>query len=466
MKLLVTPQNRWRDLLRSGSALSDSRLYSAGEDAVAMATSGPAVTNTKELWAEAVLTTPRQDLEGDVIDPLGVRFDDYARNPVVLWEHGLGSIDTPIAKCEHPNGILSLVPSAEGILCRSYFSRRDKQSMQIFALIDEGLVRAMSIRATPIDESVRVIPFKSGERGLFVGESMMREATWCKLGMNPEAVAKCLDRGRINGEALVPDLAKSLAAVAAPQSVAGCGLPDFSKTNGGNMDNNTHPDDEQKALDGQTDETIKSDEEVADEALEKTDEASEDEQIAAPYSATLMGAVHRSLSDLGSNLKAGLGPLEQEEVREMLAAMDTDISDKLLAIEGLHDKLHGEQLESLCPGGKCDGDGDEMKEDGAPVEDEEEIAKSRLKSWLKSNPNNKFTIRGYASRALALAAKPAGKPLTKSERALLKQMGDRLMQLEAEAAKAQELEISKSLQSLKEELSEIRKMQDTVLPRR
>lgn len=58
--------------------------------------------------ARAVINTPREDREGDVIVPRGVHLDNYRNNPVVLWEHGLGELTRPIAKCQQPDGKLAL----------------------------------------------------------------------------------------------------------------------------------------------------------------------------------------------------------------------------------------------------------------------------------------------------------------------------------------------------------------------
>ncbi|MDF1745025.1 MAG: hypothetical protein P1V19_15110 [Gimesia sp.] len=46
--------------------------------------------------ARAIINTPGEDREGDIIVPKGVHLENFSKNPVVLWEHGLGEITRPI----------------------------------------------------------------------------------------------------------------------------------------------------------------------------------------------------------------------------------------------------------------------------------------------------------------------------------------------------------------------------------
>ena len=66
------------------------------------------VVDERLMSARAVINTPREDREGDVIVPRGVHLENYRNNPVVLWEHGLGELTRPIAKCQQPDGKLAL----------------------------------------------------------------------------------------------------------------------------------------------------------------------------------------------------------------------------------------------------------------------------------------------------------------------------------------------------------------------
>ncbi|MFK7777774.1 MAG: hypothetical protein QM501_06580, partial [Gimesia sp.] len=111
--------------------------------------------DAQEMSARAIINTPCEDREGDIIVPKGVHLENFSKNPVVLWEHGLGEITRPIAKCQHPDGKLALEVEEDQIIATSYFTDKSLESLQIFHLIAEGLVRATSVRAVPIKSTIR-----------------------------------------------------------------------------------------------------------------------------------------------------------------------------------------------------------------------------------------------------------------------------------------------------------------------
>ncbi|WP_145232273.1 hypothetical protein [Gimesia algae] len=161
--------------------------------------------------ARAIINTPREDREGDVIEPAGVQLENFRNNPIVLWEHGLGEITRPIAKCQHPDGRLAIEVDQEKISATSYFTSKSLESLQIFHLISEGLVRATSVRALPIKTSTRKTA-NSGI-GIVLKQWELIEWSWGALGVNPDAIARTLDRGTIEGHKIVEPLLKSLRTV-------------------------------------------------------------------------------------------------------------------------------------------------------------------------------------------------------------------------------------------------------------
>lgn len=164
------------------------------------------VTDAKAMTATAIICTSDVDRDGEVIIPGGVGVTDYVKNPIVLWEHGFNyNVPAPVAKCEHPDGSLALSISKDAIEATSYFTNRNRDSEQIFALVDEGIVRATSIHVYPDYTKVRQ------HGGVVVyPESEICEWSWCMLGVNPEAVRKAIDRNRLAGSQISEGLLKSL----------------------------------------------------------------------------------------------------------------------------------------------------------------------------------------------------------------------------------------------------------------
>lgn len=171
--------------------------------------------------ARAVINTPCEDREGDIIVPKGVHLENFSKNPVVLWEHGLGEITRPIAKCQHPDGNLALAVEEDQILATSYFTDKSLESLQIFHLIAEGLVRATSVRAVPIKSTTRKT--SNNGIGIILEEWELIEWSWGALGVNPDAIARTIHKGKIEGRNISDPLLKSLKSVLSPgkQSIPG-----------------------------------------------------------------------------------------------------------------------------------------------------------------------------------------------------------------------------------------------------
>lgn len=167
--------------------------------------------------ARATINTSREDREGDIIVPKGVHLENFSKNPVVLWEHGLGEITRPIAKCQHPDGKLALDVEEDQITATSYFTDKTLESLQIFHLITEGLVRATSVRAVPIKSFTRKT--SSDGIGIVLEEWELIEWSWGALGVNPDAIARTINQGTIEGQKITDSLLKSLKATLPSKSV-------------------------------------------------------------------------------------------------------------------------------------------------------------------------------------------------------------------------------------------------------
>ncbi|MCR9295570.1 MAG: hypothetical protein NXI32_22870 [bacterium] len=184
------------------------------------------------LSARFRICTPRVDREGEIIEPSGVDWTDYANTGVVKYEHGFTGIPLPIAKSIDQNGVLHVQYDFEedAIYARAFHSQRDELSYQMFGLIEEGFLRAASIHVLPLPEGSHQAP----DGRTYAGASQMIEWSECTVGVNPDAYAKALTKdsklsqvlhlqmeaserilakGSVGGQRLLPTLAKCLRAV-------------------------------------------------------------------------------------------------------------------------------------------------------------------------------------------------------------------------------------------------------------
>lgn len=198
---------------------------------------------------DAVICTATVDREGDVIIPGGVNADNYAKNPVVLWDHGLNpNFSTPIAKCLNPDGTIAL-SLGETIEGSAYFSDKDRNSYQVFALIADGIIRATSIHVLPTVEP----NFRQTSDGQITiyPQSELLEWSFGAVGVNPEAVAKVLTANKLGGETIIEPLRKLLTPYAPAKRVSSPGF-DFqgAKTMAANIDPNKPKDDDSQMKGG------------------------------------------------------------------------------------------------------------------------------------------------------------------------------------------------------------------------
>lgn len=191
------------------------------------------VVDPVNMTALACINTDAIDYEGEVILPTGVMLGNYANNPVVMWDHGK-EVSLPIGISEDPSGELDIIRGQDSIDARTYFAKSFKFAGQIFALIDEKVIRATSIGVIPVQVAEYQSP--SGQKVMVTELSNMVEFSWCPIGVNPEAVSSgqkslfpdwlseaaslqvdraidVLNRGSLGGDRLLPAIRKSLAAM-------------------------------------------------------------------------------------------------------------------------------------------------------------------------------------------------------------------------------------------------------------
>jgi len=105
------------------------------------------VKRTGDWW---IASTPVVDRQNDRVMPLGLDLSNYRRNPVVMWAHDYRSPFAVVGRAED----LQLTATDFRIKPQWRKPVNDQDPMNIIqALIDEGLVRAMSIGFRPLEET-------------------------------------------------------------------------------------------------------------------------------------------------------------------------------------------------------------------------------------------------------------------------------------------------------------------------
>lgn len=407
------------------------------------------VIDSNTLSARARIGTPRQDRQGDIIEPSGVDWSDYANNPVVKYEHGFSGIVLPIAKSVDPQGNLTVEYDIDedAIYARSYFSSKFDLSYQMFGLIEEGFLRATSIHVIPLANG-----FVQRSDGHYVKCSSMLEYSWCTVGVNPgaylksltadskvsqvlalqlESATRILERGTIGNQRLLPSLAKCLRAVEPAKKR----LLEFGWTNsqsdGEAMGTKVLTSEEiakltpmglAKALaepatfDAETvkqlrfkaksmgDQLELPEDEMAkaacapDKSMAKADDGTEtvDPTVdttteSTPTSSLPMGAqyltnFHTALSSSLASAVQELLAVENPDVKGGIQPIVDDLTAKLAEVEGLYSKIYPDQPALV-----------------SASSDDAEAADTMAKSWA-SQPRSQFQLDGLASRLTAVAS--------------------------------------------------------------
>ena len=348
--------------------------------------SGQPYVNRSEMSARAVISTSTVDRVGDVLIPTGCRLTNFAKNPVVLWAHGLEGISQPIATSCDPTGQLSVTISTDDIQATAWFSQTSLEASQIFELIDEGIVRATSVRETPI--KTRIQRDSNVGEILIVEEWDLEEWSWCAVGVNPDAVAKTLHRNRLGGRPIVPSILKSLMAVSPTTRRFGVGLSRENSVTDHTFADNCD------AVGAQP-----------NDSTEWTDTMIDDS--AQPYGSTVVSAIHTSLMSTCQNAETAMATLENPPVRDGLNAILEVLRNQLAVLEGLHATNYPDQSD--------------LKSDDAANSDSEE-----LKAFLASGQLASLHVLGLGARLKGMIA---ARNLTSVQRKTLSTVSEQLTKL-------------------------------------
>lgn len=365
-----TGEQRWYD--------NASFKFANGAAVSSVRNSRPYVDREK-MSARAIISTATEDRVGDILNPRGCLLKNYAKNPVVLYGHGLENITTPIGTSCDPDGNLDIEINDDYVLATCYFSKKSLEAGQIFELVDEGIIRATSVRETPKSFKKSYV---NGSPVNLVDKWDLEEWSWCAIGVNPDAVAKALST-RFDGRRLSPSIMKSLNAVMPAKRVTGKGFESTMKTdkdpdNDGDDDTNPATDTDQ---DGGT----------GVEGL-----------ASMPYGAQLIAAYHGALSAANKKAESGMGAMEHPHATPAMRAALDSVKDAMTALRGVHSEHYP----------KCqlkDDMGDDM------VGDDTDDSESEMKAWLAKGCNQ-LTLKGASA---TLASLKSARNLTPSQRQIL-----------------------------------------------
>lgn len=165
--------------------------------------------NDQARTIEHVITARVVDRDGDVIEPRGVRSENFMKNPVTLFGHDSWSF--PIGRC------LSLDVSSDKIIAVTQFAGLDQASPeaeQAYRLNRDGFLRAWSIGFMPITWSEdKALP---GQDGWWFKESELYEYSNVCIPSNPEALSRFAKAYGLPSGATEKDLAQAISTTRTP----------------------------------------------------------------------------------------------------------------------------------------------------------------------------------------------------------------------------------------------------------
>jgi len=353
---IKTTANSLQVLLKNRQKKFGTFCHLAGKSSdLSLACQTQPMIDARLMSARAIINTPCEDREGDIIVPKGVHLENFSKNPVVLWEHGLGEITRPIAKCQDPDGNLALEVEEDQILATSYFTDKSLESLQIFHLIAEGLVRATSVRAVPIKSTTRKT--SNNGIGIILEEWELIEWSWGALGVNPEAIARTINKGKIEGRNISAPLLKSLKSVLSPGNRT---IPGWTKSNKTFSQENR--DEEGLSRAPEADEvSVHSDQEKCNtNELAKTDKKVDLNQLSpnsgeaqfkakldtttvsefpnpktecVPLGAQILKTIQTSITELTRQVHSGSVALENERVKSFLNTFLSSLENERITLE-------------------------------------------------------------------------------------------------------------------------------------
>lgn len=108
----------------------------------------------------SVISTGDIARDGAIIDPKGWEFDNYDRNPVVLWQHDDNAM--PFART------VERIATEKELVAKAEFDLEDPVGASVFRKIQNGYINATSVRWLPKETEVRKVGEGKDKRDVLV----------------------------------------------------------------------------------------------------------------------------------------------------------------------------------------------------------------------------------------------------------------------------------------------------------
>lgn len=146
-------------------------------------------TDDAERSATFVLSTGAEDRDGETVNPEGGDFEDYAKNPVVAFNHNTD--DFPIGTSGSPDGKVAIWTETievdgeqkPALLGKCFFSEANPKGQLAFEMVKEGTLRGCSISFLPLGQVG-----KNQSGGNYYERWKLLEWSICPIGSNADAV--------------------------------------------------------------------------------------------------------------------------------------------------------------------------------------------------------------------------------------------------------------------------------------
>jgi hypothetical protein len=312
----------------------------------------PNVDRTR-MSATATISDATIDRVGDVLLPQGCVLDDYRRNPVCLWNHGLDhSVPFAIGKAEDENGNLAIQITETEVIGTTYFAKSNPIAVQIFQLIDEGVIKAVSVRETPLEQKQI---FRNGQNVTLVPRWTLEEFSWTNVGVNPSAVRKTLSRNRLDGKPILEPIYKSLTATLPQKPATSHGgfveqpaMASKLKSEDSEMDDDDttktaaetpadeKPNDGEKPAEASEDKPKENPDDVMKDDEPKVGDPNEDAKLGRQA----IGYVDDGCKSLRGTIRSCCKSMEEPDVKAHLEALHDTLGEHSTALQGLRQEKY------------------------------------------------------------------------------------------------------------------------------